>query len=733
MKLYHKTYKCLALTMLMSLLLTTTIAVRQNSQGIEPLSAPVSEEIIVLWNAQVSDHEKASLLQSFEDQITITRNFEDYMLITANNKEIAKDLYHKLDNSEDVSSLDYNHEIELTYTKDPYSSSQWSHENPGYYAQFADNQLYTVSSAKDVDLEIPESWSIYNKKDVKTREVIVAVIDTGVDNNHPDLMNSMWVNKGEIPGDGIDNDKNGYIDDIFGWDFYNDDNTVCHYEMDVKTEEIRASSDDNDDHGTHCAGIIAATANNNIGIAGIASNIDVKIMSLKIHGGPKGKGSIADAILAIKYATAMGADVVNLSWGSSVYSKALEQTMSQSPMLFVTAAGNTGDNNDVVGMYPANFDLPNVMAVTFINEFGALTTKSNYGKKSVDIAAPGMNILSTVVGNYATLSGSSMAAPHITGLAAILYSCSKNISPKSVKDVIKMNVKPLASLRGNIATAGIPDAFLMVQSMPYLVIDTKAPTLSINTYFDQNKIMLGLYPNDKGGSGIRTIRYLYGNKNTKSFKKGTSGTEIIDSTLSLSKAGTYTFYVSDYAGNENTFTYKVNDDTKPPLISTSFRYSMNNTITVNLSVLDELSDVKLVRYAYGKKSISDFTSGNVGSTLTLKDGKTTLRFKNPGVYTFYAIDYRGNKTVHVVNIAQNPITTLSVNKSSYSIGVSDTHKLEVTYSPLNTTDKIYYTSSNSSIVSVSQWGTIHGKSSGKAIVSVRTTSGVVRNIIVTVN
>lgn len=694
----------------------------------------LSKEIILLWNSDIETEEKNSLLNSYYNQINIVQDFENFMLIEADSKETAAQIFDDLSDSSLLTAVDYNQELELSYTQDTYSSAQWGHENPGYYAQLVGDELFSISSAKDVDLEIPQAWSLYNKKDINTREVVVAVIDTGVDNNHPDLMNSMWVNKKEIAGDGIDNDKNGYIDDIFGWDFYNSDNTVCHYEMDVKTEEIRAASDDNDDHGTHIAGIIAATANNNIGIAGIASNIDVKIMALKIHGGPNGKGSIADAILAIKYATTMGADVVNLSWGSSVYSKALEQTIAQAPMLFVTAAGNTGANNDTTPMYPANYALPNVMSVTFINEYGALTTKSNYGEKTVDIAAPGMNILSTVVGGYESLSGSSMAAPHITGLAAMLYSCSNHLSPKSVKDVITMNVKPLVSLKGSVAVPGIPNAYMMVQSMAYLVIDTKAPTLNINTYFDQSKIVLGLYPKDEGNSGIRVMRYLSGKKSAASFKKGTAGTEITGKSLELNKGGLFTFYISDYAGNETIYTYNVVDDSQAPTISTSYHYSIDNkVITLNFKVIDELSDVKTVRYVKGKKTVSDFTSGSLGTGLTLKDGANTLRLTKSGEYTFYAVDYRGNKTVHVVNLALKPITTLSLSESSRVMAMDETYKIKLSYAPSNTTDKIFYVSSNPSVVSVSQWGNLHAKSRGSAVITIRTSSGLIRKLTITVN
>jgi hypothetical protein len=296
-----------------------------------------------------------------------------------------------------------------------------------------------------------------------------------------------------------------------------------------------------------------------------------------------------------------------------------------------------------------------------------------------------------------------------------------------------MNIKPLASLRGSISVAGIPNAYMMVQSMPYLNIDAKAPTVSINTYFEQNKIMLGLSPKDSGGSGIRVIRYLTGKKGVKSFKHGIAGTEVVENSLSLSKSGTYTFYLSDYAGNETTYVYNVIDDKQAPLISTSIRHSIDNTtINVDLKVTDELSDIKSVRYVKGKKTVSDFTSGKLGTTLNIKDGINTLRLTQAGYYTFYAVDYRGNKAVHVVDLNQKPISTLSLSQSSKTLNTDEVYKLNFTYAPYNTTDKIYYVSSNPYIASVSQWGIIQGKSAGSAVITIRTSSGLVRKMMITV-
>lgn len=728
MRIFGNKIKCFAVMLSFSFLISP-----QKTQDKAQITEQ-SNELVILWNDEVSADEKDTLLSSYINEVSIMNEYDNFMLLSTTDASIAEEIRSDLSKRQEINAIDFNTTVELHYTDDTYSEAQWALHNPGYYGQLVGDNLVNVYSTNDMDMNIPEAWSIFNKKLVNTREVIVAIIDTGVDSNHPDLADAMWVNSGEIPDDGIDNDKNGYVDDIFGWDFYNNDNTVCHYEIDADTDEIKAASDDSDDHGTHCAGIIAATANNKIGIAGVASNVDTKIMALKIHGGPKGKGTIADAILAIKYASAMGADIVNMSWGSTTYNRALEQAISESSMLFVTAAGNTGNNNDNTPIYPASYDLPNVISVTFINQYGSLTTKSNYGKNTVDIAAPGMEILSTIVGSsYDVMSGSSMATPHITGLAAILYSCTENISPESVKNTILSNVKLLPALKGMISVAGIPNAYSLVQSLATLVIDTKAPTLDINTYYEKDKIMLGIYAKDEGGSGVNAIKYLSGSKGIKSFKNGTVGTSITSNTLELSKGGTYTFYVSDYSGNESVLVYDVMDDKQAPLVSTSYHYALDNSsITLNIKVIDELSGIKTVKYARGVKTVKDFASGALGTSLTMKNDSNTLRLNNSGDYTIYVTDYRGNKEVHVVSIAQHPITSISLPSNTITLSPGDLYKLNVQYTPYSTTDKIYYISSNPEIVSVSQWGALHAKTKGRAVISIRTTSGLVKKLLVTV-
>ncbi|CAM3955390.1 S8 family serine peptidase [Mesobacillus thioparans] len=256
---------------------------------------------------------------------------------------------------------------------------------PNYYEQLwgLNNEGQSINGlqgVQDVDINAPESWSKFKN----LKEVVVGVIDSGVDINHPDLKGKIWTNPGEIPGDGIDNDKNGYIDDVNGWDFYNNDNSVY-------------DPLDGDEHGTHVSGTIAAAMegsniSQNKGVVGVAPN--VKIMPIKFLG-PWG-GDTAGAIAAIEYAKKMGVKLTNNSWGGGEYDPLLEEAIANCDCLFVAAAGNDGMNNDEGGFYPAGFETPNILSVAALTNQGQLAPFSNYGKYSVDVAAPGADIMSTI-------------------------------------------------------------------------------------------------------------------------------------------------------------------------------------------------------------------------------------------------------------------------------------------------------------------------------------------------
>lgn len=308
-----------------------------------------------------------------------------------------------------------------------------------------------IHAISGVDINILPAWEQYDAKaPEEKRQVTVAVIDTGIDYSHPELQNAMWTNPGEIAGDGIDNDGNGYIDDIHGWNFYTNSPTLY--------------SGTEDSHGTHTAGTIAA-ARGSGGVAGITDNQYVKLMSLKALGGPLGIGSPNSVIQAIHYAEANGASICNLSLGSSAYSQELADTIQNSSMLFVIACGNGdsgghGYNTDENPIYPASLPFDNVISVASLLFDGSLAESSNFGPVSVDLAAPGSYILSTAPGgNYAFMSGTSMAAPMVTGVAAMLYSYRTELTLSDLKPILLGSAHPLAALAGKTVSGGMLDAY----------------------------------------------------------------------------------------------------------------------------------------------------------------------------------------------------------------------------------------------------------------------------------
>ena len=288
-------------------------------------------------------------------------------------------------------------------------------------------------------INAPAAW------DVSTgpANVIVGDIDSGIDYTHPDLADNVWVNPGEVAGNGLDDDHNGYVDDIHGWDWANNDNDPL----------------DDHFHGTHTAGTIGARGNNGVGVVGV--NWNVQIAGLKFLNA-QGSGSTSDAILALQYATAEGMRVTNNSWGGGGNSQALYDAIaaardSGSGSLFVAAAGNNSFDNDLLPFYPASYDLDNLIAVAATTSTDGLASFSNYGATSVDLGAPGVGVLSTVPGGYDTYSGTSMATPHVSGAAALLLALNPNWTYAQVRDRIFCTARPVSALAGNTVTGGILD------------------------------------------------------------------------------------------------------------------------------------------------------------------------------------------------------------------------------------------------------------------------------------
>ncbi len=276
-------------------------------------------------------------------------------------------------------------------------------------------------------------------------DVYVGIIDEGVDINHPDLDANVWTNTAD-PVDGVDNDGNGYIDDIHGWDFAGNNNSVY--------------DGTGDDHGTHVAGTIAAEGGNGVGVVGV--NWNVKYISAKFLGATG--GTTANAIRAVDYITnlktRLGLNIVatNNSWGGGGFSQGLLDAINRAGaanILFVAAAGNSGINTDATPSYPASYNSNNVLAVAAISSTGAIASFSNFGATTVDIGAPGVSVNSTLPGNtYGAYSGTSMATPHVTGAAALYAAANPGATAAQIKSAILASATPTASLAGRTVTGG---------------------------------------------------------------------------------------------------------------------------------------------------------------------------------------------------------------------------------------------------------------------------------------
>ena len=685
-------------------------------------------QLVLLWNTSFSMEEASNYLYKYDKELFILEHntTTNYSLCQTSSKMSFDVLLSELNNDPAILLAEENYELELcsvSYPDDPLIDASWAFENKGVFTHYYGVFPVEQTSTEGIDMNIWEAWEAYPIPKEETKNVIVAIIDTGIDYQHPDLQEQMWTNPNEIPDNKFDDDGNGYIDDIYGWDFVHNDASICDYI--VTKRGTSANPDDNDNHGTHIAGIIGATANNNIGIAGVASNVNIQIMSLKIHGGISAAGSVANAIKAIHYAESMGADICNLSWGTTTYSQALELVIRESSMLFVTAAGNTGQNNNSTPVFPANLRLPNLISVGFINYNGNLDEESNYGVSTVDIAAPGKDIYSTLVGgSYGYLSGSSMAAPYITGLATMIYAYQDNIYPAQVKEQIINTMTPLDSLNGYLINAGIPNAKEAITSMSLLKADTTQPFLDLKTSYDKSSIVVQVSAYDVGGSGIRKIRYTYGSKSVNAFLDTNDSIAVLSDTVKLTKHGYYTFYVEDYAGNHNIYYYYVEDDSIAPKINTSFTTAPDySSITVHLKVTDNDSGVKTIKYLEGEHD--NKTVIKDGHSLTVLTKKHTIVVSpEVTVLTIYVADYRGNTHTYVIYPKIIPATSLHMNLSSRTLAKGDIFQLCPIIFPWTSTDGVTYRSLDSSIVTVTEDGLVTAVGFGETLVEIITYSGI---------
>ncbi len=505
-----------------------------------------------------------------------------------------------------------------------------------------ENQIYQVSVVpNDPDygqlwgmdkINAPAAWDI--RTDASS--VTVAVIDTGVQLSHPDLANNKWTNPGEIAGNGIDDDGNGYVDDINGWDFANND--ASYYDSTA------------DDHGTHVSGTIGGVGNNGIGVAGVSWN--VKIMALKFLTATG--GSTTNAISAIQYATQMGADIISASWGGGGYDQALKDAIEAFPGLFIAAAGNDASNNDATPSYPATYNSANIVSVASTTETDGMSSFSNWGATTVDLGAPGSNIYSTWPSNtYNTISGTSMATPHVSGAAALILANDPSLTPAQLKAKLMDFADPIAALSGKTVSGGRLNLYASLTGTappppPPSVTETFTGSVSPDqTHYFTLDATGTISASLSWGTTSDVDMYLYGpgqdTTSTTTYLARAYTTANPESlSYSATSTGTYAIRVNLYSGATSSYTLDVTHpagtaDTTAPSQVTGLSASTVSNSQIDLSWSAATDDTGVTGYnIYRGGSLLTSTTATSYSDTGLT-GSTTY------TYTVSAYDAAGNE------------------------------------------------------------------------------------------
>lgn len=560
--------------------------------------------------------------------------FDGYALVSLDSQAQVKNALEYLKHEKTVEYVQPNYRY--TAKGDPSLeaefSKQWGLHNDGTFTpktEYSQLVYKNRSAVAGADIHAKEAWDFYSDS---SKEVVVAILDTGVDITHPDLKNVIWSNSDETP-DGRDNDNNGYIDDLNGWNFYNNSNDL-----------MQGQAGDND-HGTHVAGIIAAEANG-IGIAGTASNINVKIMPLKVLGGADGSGETRSIVKALLYAESKGAVICNFSLSENYYDILLKAAIEDSSMLVVAAAGNgvqgtqgRGYNIDDYPSYPSSFALDNTISVANICWDGTLALSSCYGTISVDVAAPGSDIYSTITGGgYEYYTGTSMAAPAVSGSAAVIYAYYGGLTARQMKDILIATVSRYPDLDNRVKSGGVinlytaltsPEAAKLADKIkPVIRADVKAA----GTY----KKNLSVSVTDKG-ENLNQVYYAKGKQREDYFtsKKGISipvKNGAASKSISVSQSETYTIYAVDSAGNATMLVKNVTIKTIA-LNAAGQTLRVGQTYTVKGRILPASengkitytsSDPKVARVNTSTGSIKALKKGKARITANVKGGKPAV-------------------------------------------------------------------------------------------------------------
>lgn len=432
-------------------------------------------ELLVKFKSTVSAHIRKKLHEYYGTQVIKEFQAKDIQHVRLKQGIGIEDAIKLYNADPNVEYAEPNYIVTIRNTPDdPRFGDLWGLHNTGQ-----------TGGTAGADIKAPEAWNVTTGNN----NVVVAVVDTGVDYYHEDLASNVWMNTGEIPGNGIDDDGNGYVDDVFGIDTYNHDSNPM----------------DDKGHGTHVSGTIGAAGNNGTGVVGV--NWNIKIMACKFLD-QYGVGAISGAIECLQYIKEMkdrGTIIVatNNSWGSSGYSQALYDAIdAQREILFIGAAGNSSFDNDKNEVYPANYALPNVLSVAATDHSDAKASFSDYGRRTVHVGAPGVDIVSLRAAGtdmygdgqhfipggdpnaqYYKASGTSMATPHVTGLAALIKAQNTGRDWRAIKNLILSGGDTVASMNGVTITGKRINAYgsLSCSNRPIFSILNYPLSLTVGT------------------------------------------------------------------------------------------------------------------------------------------------------------------------------------------------------------------------------------------------------------
>jgi subtilisin family serine protease len=451
------------------------------------------------------------------------------------------------------------------------SSQLWGLNNEGQ-----------TGGVRDADIDAPEAWAVQTGKGQSANGPLIAVIDTGINYNHEALQGNIWTNPGEIPGNGKDDDGNGVVDDVHG------------YNAAAKS----GNPLDDNDHGSHCAGTIGANGKNSKGLYGVMHNAN--LMGVKFLD-RSGGGNLADAVDSLLYASKMGARITSNSWGGGGYNQALYDALKSSPAMHIIAAGNEGNNNDARPTYPATYDLPNVISVAASDHKDQLAGFSNWGANTVDLAAPGVSILSSTSGGsneYKSFDGTSMATPHVSGAAGLIVSQFPQISNPELKARLLNSVDRLNEFAGKTLSGG------RLNVSNALEVDSIAPgapsDLGVSTARAGRVMVSFTAPGDDGNSGKAASYILKMSDRPIIDGKAGTGQVSFDSLPSLPVG------LPGPAGTRESFEFK------------AVRSSSEQKVYYALKVLDNVGNSSRLQTASGtvpaaKVAFEDKVDGNSGN------------------------------------------------------------------------------------------------------------------------